>query len=409
MGDRDLGRMPKAFRAKVMAFDPCWGREEWDALVSFLAGHDHESAVDELRDELESYTGSRVTLTNAGREAIGLSAQLLGLRRGDEVVSPDFACSSSISPLMELGCRPVAADIDRSLCLDPLSVESCIGERTRAVLMVQQFGRIQDVRSLRRLAADRDILLLDDSAPAFGSMSNDGPASTLGDAGILSFNYCKTISSIGGGALVGDLSMDELDLKPAGRKTLTANVLNYVGRRFRHLGLVGLVRSTRILLNLAAGRASTPERHLRRGSKARAIAGIQAKLALAQLRRFREMAGSRRSNYRIIRDGLEDVDGLELPTGISRGDVPLFLPLMVPEGHRWDLASFMAKNGYETTWDYPPLHLSEPRVEVRTGLPNTDAVWRRILLIPVHPNVREEQAKEMASLIRQWGRDLTGS
>lgn len=398
----DLGRMPKSIIPKVMAFDPCWASNEWDALVRFLAGDDHDPAVEEFKLELEKFTKSNVTVTNSGREAIALSARLLGLTVGDEVICPDFACRSSISTLSGMGCQPVVADIDDSLCLAPDSVEECIGGRSRAILMIHQFGRVQNFKELRNIATKNDLVIIDDSAPAFGSRNDTGVASTLGDVGILSFNYCKTISSIGGGALVGNLPENEFELAPDSRPRLMGKVLNYLGRRFRYLGLVRAVDIFHRLSHVAHAESGNAVPSQEVGASVKGMAGIQAALALAQIGRFNEICSRRRRNFSIIREGLEKTDGVEIPRELSSGEVPLFLPILVPKGYRWRLASFLAKRGYETTWDYWPLHLIDRSVIRRVELPNTTRVWERILLIPVHPNVKEEQAQEMASAIRLW-------
>ncbi len=410
-GSKDHRRMPRAFLPKVKAFDPCWDRAEWSALVEFLAGEEFPEAAEELKAKLEGLTGCSAVPVFQGRDGLLLATAVLGLRPGDEVICPSFVCETAVQPFIKAGLKPVAADVDESLCLDPTSVERCIGERTRAILMVHMFGTVCRVVELRELAARYELRLIDDAAGALGSTFDGRPASTLGDVGVLSFGYGKIASSVGGGALVcGDRAPVEMPILagPRPMEVKTRTVL-HVGRTIRHCGLVPAIKLSRKMAS--TGRKMmhpTPESRRMGGDPAagqampKDIAGVQAKLASIQMDKLDDMLKIRKRNYDILRSELEGVDGIRLTARSAESDAHLYFALLVDCGHRYDLGSHLAGHGYETVWGYYPLHLQNMGVSPGAPLPVTEDVWRRIVAVPIHPRVNEEDAVRMARLISRW-------
>jgi dTDP-4-amino-4,6-dideoxygalactose transaminase len=101
------------------------------------------------------------------------------------------------------GATPVFADIDpETFCLDPQSVAARLTSRTRAVIGVDLFGHPAPWDELRRVVAGRPIVLIEDAAQAPGARQGERFAGTLGDIGVFSLNYHKTIHSGEGGVVV---------------------------------------------------------------------------------------------------------------------------------------------------------------------------------------------------------------
>ncbi len=142
---------------------------------------------------------------NSATSGLYAAAGALDLRPGDEViVSPYTMTASAIAPLV-YGAVPVFADIDPDIyCVSPRSVAEKISERTRAIIAVDIFGHPADFDELKKVAKESGIRIIEDAAQAPAAKYKGRFAGTLGDLGIFSLNYHKTIHSGEGGIVVTD-------------------------------------------------------------------------------------------------------------------------------------------------------------------------------------------------------------
>lgn len=149
------------------------------------------------------HQGARCFLTTSGTHALEMSARLLNLRPGDEVIVPDFTFVSTASAFFWNGALPVLADVvPQTLTLDPASVERMIGPRTRAICPVHYAGVAADLDSLQALARDNGLTLVEDNAHGLGGSFGGEPLGTFGEMSILSFHETKNVSCGEGGALI---------------------------------------------------------------------------------------------------------------------------------------------------------------------------------------------------------------
>ncbi len=142
---------------------------------------------------------------NSATSALFAAVGAVGVEPGDEViVSPFTMTASAVGPLI-YGAIPVFADVEPDFyCLDPKSVEACITEHTKAIIVVDIFGQPYDVEGINTLAEKYDLAVIEDCAQAPGAKYGNQFAGTLGDIGIYSLNYHKHIHTGEGGMLVTD-------------------------------------------------------------------------------------------------------------------------------------------------------------------------------------------------------------
>lgn len=161
-------------------------------------------AVENLETELAKYTGSAHAITCAsGTDALTIALLALGLKPGDEVIVPDFTFIAPAECVMRLGGIPKFADIDaKTLQIDPESVESLIGEKTRGIIAVNLFGQCAPYQEIQKVAKAHGLWLIEDAAQSFGAKQNGVSACTFGDISITSFYPAKPLGCYGdGGAL----------------------------------------------------------------------------------------------------------------------------------------------------------------------------------------------------------------
>jgi dTDP-4-amino-4,6-dideoxygalactose transaminase len=153
---------------------------------------------------LEDRVGSRkALLTHSCTAALEMAAILSGVGPGDEVIMPSFTFVSTANAFVLRGATPVFVDIrPDTLNLDEALVEAAITERTRAIVPVHYAGIGCDMDAILRIAADHDLLVIEDAAQGLLSDYRERPLGAIGHMAALSFHETKNIISGEGGALL---------------------------------------------------------------------------------------------------------------------------------------------------------------------------------------------------------------
>ena len=134
-----------------------------------------------------------------------LALMALGIGPGDEVVTTPLTMTATASSILMQNAIPVFADVeDTTFNLDPKAVKSVIGPRTKAILTVDLYGQPSDLDALRQIADNVDAPLIEDNSQALGTRYKDRWTGTVGQMGVLSFNYHKPIQTGEGGAVLTD-------------------------------------------------------------------------------------------------------------------------------------------------------------------------------------------------------------
>jgi 8-amino-3,8-dideoxy-alpha-D-manno-octulosonate transaminase len=192
------------------------GKEEEEELVSlirarylFRYGDPKDPAFKHraktLEEEVAQKFGVRYALAlSSGTAALITAMAAAGLGPGDEVIVPGYTFIASMSSIIFCNAVPILAEVDESLTLDPRDVEARITPHTRAILAVHMIGNPCDLEALGRIAKKHKLLLIEDTAQAFGGTYRGKSLGTIGTIGTYSFNIFKTINAGDGGMVVTD-------------------------------------------------------------------------------------------------------------------------------------------------------------------------------------------------------------
>jgi len=188
--------------------EPLWGAKEHRIIFDFFmnSGSNYsEEVVSSLEKKVAGMFNVKHALAlGSGREAICLGLKSLGLKPGDGVILPDYCCQSVLAPVLSLGLRPVFADIDERLQINPQSVARVVCSGVKALIIPHLYGRLADMDRLSAIARKHGLHVIDDAAQAIGLRHVSGFAGTCGDCGIFSFGLFKPLSAMGGGMLLTD-------------------------------------------------------------------------------------------------------------------------------------------------------------------------------------------------------------
>jgi dTDP-4-amino-4,6-dideoxygalactose transaminase len=166
----------------------------------FILGPEGEA----LEAECQAALGVEHALGVAsGSDALRLILQGLHIGPGDEVVTSAFSFVASATAILQVGARPVFADVDpATLTLDPDRAAAALTPRTRALLPVHLYGLPAAMGPLRALADAHGLALLEDAAQAFGATLGGRATGGLGAAAAFSFYPTKNLGAYGDAGLV---------------------------------------------------------------------------------------------------------------------------------------------------------------------------------------------------------------
>jgi len=162
------------------------------------------SAPKKLKIALQNILPGDAFLFASGRESLLALLRTLAIRAGEEVIVQGYTCVVVPNAIHAAGGVPIYADIDPdTLNITVESVDSCITERTRAVIVQHTFGISCPVRKLKEYLKDRNIVLIEDLAHVLpDNEKRPGDLGYTGDYSILSFGRDKAISGVSGGAVM---------------------------------------------------------------------------------------------------------------------------------------------------------------------------------------------------------------
>jgi dTDP-4-amino-4,6-dideoxygalactose transaminase len=161
---------------------------------------------------LEQQSGSsRVLLTHSCTAALEMSALLLDVQPGDEIIMPSYTFVSTANAYVLRGGVPVFVDIrPDTLNMDETLIEDAITKRTRAVLPVHYAGVSCEMDTILAIAARHRLKVVEDAAQGFMAAYKGRALGSIGDLGTYSFHETKNvISGEGGALLVNDPALSE--------------------------------------------------------------------------------------------------------------------------------------------------------------------------------------------------------
>ena len=369
---------------------PDYGPEEESAVVEVLrsgATGGGGPVGERVEAQLAERFGTRhALLVSSCTHAIEAALSVLGVGPGDEVIVPGFTYVSAVTAVERQGALPVFVDIeDERFGLDPDLVEHAITPRTRVILPVHYAGRASAPERILEIAERRGLAVVEDAAQAVGSTDAAGRAlGSLGQIGCVSFHESKNISCGEGGALfTNDDAM--------------ARALE----SFRDKGTN----------RAACMRGEIPHYSWVSPGSSLSLSEIQAAVLEAQLAKLDRANAARAERAQRYLGGLaplEQAGALRLPAPILAGEVfnwHLFAVLLDGRFERDAIARRLRADGVSSAAHFQPLDGSQRFRELcpdaRPRLPVTHDVSARLLRLPIHPALREDEQERVMEALRR--------
>lgn len=156
-----------------------------------------------VQETLETnFNLTKTLLTTSCSTALDMSAMLLNLQNGDEVIMPSFTFVSTANAIVLQNAKPVFVDVDDYLNIDLNKIEEKITSRTRAIYPVHYAGCSCDMDKLMNIAQKHNLKVIEDAAQAVNAKYKNKYLGSIGDMGTYSFHETKNFVCGEGGALI---------------------------------------------------------------------------------------------------------------------------------------------------------------------------------------------------------------
>ena len=323
--------------------------------------------VIEFEKAFAEYVGAKYAVaTNSCTSALDLCIKVYDIKGGELVTTPVTFVSDAIVGEFN-GMDVTFADVDpKTLCLDPKSI---VGD-PRVIIPVDSHGRLADVKKIKELFPKA--LVIEDAAHACYTPG----AGQYADITVWSFQAVKTLPIFDGGMITTN---DEKIAKKLKARTW----LGVEKSTFDRVGKKGYSWKYDI-------------------TQANSIKGymtdVQAVIGLGQLRRLEEMNAKRRYIQERYNDAFKDIPEFKEPA--HSHTVQYYTA-------EWDsrdeLCEFLMDKGIHTSVHFMPLsETTYWKKAKKKPLPNTDKVWLKLLSLPVHDSLTEEELHHIIMSVRQF-------
>lgn len=360
------------------------------------------------------------SLTNSGSSAnllafMALTSPQLGERRikkGDEVITVACGFPTTVTPCIQYGAIPVFVDMAiPEYNIDVTQLEAAYSPKTKAVMIAHSLGNPFNLEAIKEFCDKYNLWLVEDNCDALGSeYTIDGvtkKTGTIGHIGTSSFYPPHHMTMGEGGAVyTNDPLLNKLinSFRDWGRDCwCVGGVDNTCGHRFnKQFGDLPLGYDHKYVYS-----------HFGYNLK---LTDMQAAIGCAQLDKLETIVNARRSNFDVLRKGLDGVEGLILPEPQLNSKPSWFGFLISVEDNagftRNDLSQYLEKQKIQTRNLFAGNLLRHPAFEeMRTSgegyrivgeLKNTDFIMNNTLWIGVYPGMTEPMLQHMIATIKTF-------
>lgn len=351
-------------------------KEEYDEAIRNVLGHGlfiNGPEVKELEKQLAKYTGSTYCISvSNGTDALRIALLALGVGHGDEVITVAHSWISTAEVIPLVGAIPVFVDIeDVTYNMDSTKLEEKITEKTKAIIIVNIYGQIGQVREVMEIAKRHNVKVIEDGAQSFGATINGKQSGTFADVGTTSFFPSKPLGCYGdGGACFTD--NEELG------SLMRAIKNNGSFKRFHHFCI---------------------------GTNAR-LDTLQAAILQIKLKYFDKCLEKRNYVANYYNYKLKDLD-IVLPK-IIEGRYSVWAQYTIRVKNkdiRYKLFEYLKNNNINAAIFYPAaLHLQEcfNKYNFKVGdLPVTEQICDTVINLPCYAELTEEELEYICSTFRK--------
>lgn len=328
--------------------------------------------VEEFEQEFAAFVGCRYGIgVGNGLDALRLALQALDIGAGDEVIIPANTYIATALAVSAVGAKPVLVDCDpHTYNIDPNLIAKALTSRTKAIMPVHLTGQAAEMDEITAIAAQHNLLIIEDAAQAHGVLYKNRPCGALSAASGFSFYPGKNLGAYGDGGLV---TTNDAELAEKMRR-----LRNY-GQRVKY-------------------------EHVEQGLNTR-LDTLQAAVLQVKLKHLPAWNAARAHNAALYREALAGVGDLVFQRQ-SPDSTHIYHLFIIETAHRDALAAHLNQNGIQNGIHYPiPVHLQEAYADLgyqRGDFPNAERLATQMLSLPMFPELSVTQIERVAETVKQF-------
>ena len=329
----------------------------------FVGGKD----VELFEDSVKKYTGAKYCISlNSGTDALVTGLVALGVKRGDEVITPPNSFIASTAAIVHIGAIPVFADVQDDQNINIAEVRKKITKKTKAIMPVHLTGKIAQMDALQEISIEFDIPIIEDAAQSIGAKLNNKQSGTFAKVGCFSGHPLKNLNAAGdsGFLITDDENIDKKIRLMRNHGLVDRNIVTEFGYVSRMDSLQAAILNYRIS-------------HLDNEKK------------------------KRRLNATLY-ESLLGNGAITLPRE-SKKEFSVFHTYVIQVKNRDKIKNILLENGIETGIHYPiPIHLqpASKYLGYKEGdFPITEQQSKRILTLPIHQYLKTHEIEYICNIL----------
>ncbi len=332
-----------------------------------------------FQKELEDYLNVKHVIPCAnGTDALQIALMSLGLKPGDEVITPSFTYIATTEVIALLGLKPVFVEVEGdTFCINPDALRSAITSKTKAIVPVHLYGQAANMEAIMEIANEHGLAVVEDNAQAIGSdykykNGSSAKTGTIGHIGCTSFFPSKNLGCYGDG---GAIFTNNEDL--AGKMRMIAN--HGQSKRYYH-DVVGC------------------------NSR---LDSIQAAILRIKLRELDGYIAARRSVADHYDNFFSKIEGITVPVRDKYSTHVFHQYTLILDGiNRDGLHHYLAEHDVPSMIYYPvPAHrqkMFETFGSADTVLELTDWLTERVISLPIHTEMEQDQLDHICATVKNF-------
>jgi perosamine synthetase len=351
--------MKRVVMNKIKLFDPKIDKNEEKAVIDTLRSHFWASGagtgkVSLFEKKFNHFIGSKNSVAvNSGTAALHLALSLFDIK-GKEVILPSLSFVSTAHAIIYNGGKPVFVDIDpKTMCIDSNKIKKAINKKTRMIIPVHFGGMPCDLKEIRKISKKNKINVVEDAAHAVGSKYENKIIGSQSEAVCFSFHPVKNLSMPTGGAITLN-----------GKKSNEFRKLLYERR------WCGISDRKDVKYNVKDLGWNYYMNE------------FSAAIGLEQLKKVESLNSKRKKIAKAYSKEIEIEEKISFDKNCS------YHLFWIQVKNRTTFMKKMSENFIETGIHYFPIHKMK-YYNQNQKLPITDEVSKKIVSIPIHPNLED--------------------
>jgi len=334
--------------------------------------------VKEFEDKICKYVNARYGIAvNSATSALDIAVQSLELSEGSEIITTAFTFAATSNSILYNNCKPVFADILRDTYnIDPEDIKRKINEKSKAIICVDYAGHPCELDELKQIAKEHNLILIEDASHSLGAEYKNQKVGSIADITIFSFHPVKPITTGEGGMIVTNneilankmrmLRSHGIDKSPEQRDSWEYD-MKMLGRNYR-------------------------------------ITDFQCALGISQLEKLDEFINQRN---KLANRYYELLKNTEIKLPVVREHVKtgrhLFTILLKDEKEKEKMYKRLKEKGIGVNVHYIPIYKFTyyKKLGYNEELKNTEEIYSRILSIPLHVNLTENDIEKIVNVIKE--------